>query len=351
MCTLNAPEEVFLAKKLIALHPWAGGVRYAKTGGEAMAIAVRIARASTNRDIVLFCGYHGWHDWYLSANLASDDALDGHHISGLQPNGVPCGLAGTALPFRYNDIDSFDALMETHGEKVAAVVMEPIRNDKPKEGFLAHIKASAQKQGAVLIFDEITAGFRLCCGGSHLVLGVEPDMAVFAKAMSNGYPVAAIIGTESVMDAAQRTFISSTYFTERVGLAAALSTIEIIEREQTWKHLERSGSLVKQYWDELAQNAGLAITISGINPLPHFSFAGDEALELKTYFTQEMLKKGYLASTAFYQSLAHDTAILNAYAEAVRDVFETLGILLKRGVAISEYLEGPVCHEGFGRLN
>ena len=222
MTTLNAPEEVYLAEKLISLRPWAGGVRYAKAGGEAMALASRIARAYTKKDIILFCGYHGWHDWYLAANLSNRNALDDLHIPGLEPLGVPSGLAGTNLPFHYNNIGEFNALMAKHKGKIAAVVMEPIRNDWPKDNFLQKIREATEAEGIVLVFDEVSAGFRLCAGGSHRVLGVNPDIAVFAKGMTNGYPLTAIVGKREVMDAAQGTFISSTFYTERVAFAATL---------------------------------------------------------------------------------------------------------------------------------
>lgn len=235
MTTLNAPEEVALAEKLLELHPWAGGVRFAKAGGEAMALASRIARASTKKDIILFCGYHGWHDWYLAANLANKNALDDLHIPGLEPLGVPSGLAGTNLPFHYNNIDEFNALMAKHRGKIAAVVMEPIRNDWPKDNFLQKIREATEKEGIVLVFDEVSAGFRLCAGGSHRVLGVHPDIAVFAKGMTNGYPLTAIVGRHDVMDAAQGTFISSTFYTERVAFAATLKSIEVYERERVGK--------------------------------------------------------------------------------------------------------------------
>ena len=227
MSTLNAPEEVYLAQKLIELHPWAGGVRYAKAGGEAMALASRIARAYTKKDIILFCGYHGWHDWYLSANISNKNALNDQHIAGLEPLGVPSGLAGTNLPFHYNNIDEFNALMEKHKGNIAAVVMEPIRNDYPADGFLLKIREATRKFGIVLVFDEITAGFRLCTGGSHKILEIEPDIAVFAKGMTNGYPLSAVVGRREVMEASQGTFISSTFFTERIAFAATLKNIEL----------------------------------------------------------------------------------------------------------------------------
>ena len=237
MCTLNAPEEVALAEKIIELHPWATQVRYAKTGGEALAVAVRIARAYAKKDIILFCGYHGWSDWYLAANLSEDSALDGHLIQGLEPAGVPRGLAQTAFPFRYNDINNFLELIETYKGRIAAVVLEPIRNIYPKNDFLQTVREVTKREDIVLIADEVSAGFRLNCGGAHLTLGFEPDMAVLAKALGNGYPMSVIFGKAGYMESAQSTFISSTYWTERTGLCAALAVIKKYQAEHVEKHL------------------------------------------------------------------------------------------------------------------
>jgi len=347
MCTLNAPEEVSLAEKLVGIHPWADMVRYAKAGGEAMAQAVRIARAYSGKDKILFCGYHGWHDWYLSANIQDRDSLSAHLLDGLEPSGVPKGLNGTNIPFMYNDISEFKALCEEHDGEIAAVAMEPVRNDMPEAGFLEEIRDYTQKKGIVLIFDEITAGFRLNCGGSHLCFGVDPDIAVFAKAIANGYPVSAIIGREDVMSAAQSTFISSTYWTERTGFAGALATIDFCRKNNVSEHLVRMGEKIQQGWNKAAQANGLSIETGGIAPLSHFSFVTDKPLVYKTFFIQEMLKRGYLASTAFYTSYAHTDEVAEKYLDTVSQVFS----LIANTPDVAGALEGPVCHSGFQRLN
>lgn len=352
MCTLNAPEEVYLAEKLLELHPWAGGCRFAKAGGEAMSLAVRIARAYTEKDIILFCGYHGWHDWYLSANISQEDALDDQHIAGLEPLGVPKGLAGTNIPFHYNDIEEFDSLITRFDGKIAAVVMEPIRNDYPKDGFLNKIRKITNDRGIILVFDEITAGFRLCAGGSHKVLGVEPDIAVFGKAMTNGYPLSAIVGRKDVMEAAQGTFISSTFFTERIAFAAAIKSIEVYIREKVWEKQIHYGKMIKNGWKEAAKENDLEIEVGGIDPLSHFSIVGrEDTLVYKTYFTQEMLKRGYLASTAFYTSYAHSEEIIKDYLESVKDVFALVKECNDNNIDVRDCLIGDICHSGFGRLN
>ena len=349
MCTLNCPEEVELAQFLCELHPWAGMVRYTRTGGEAMAIAVRIARAKTSKDTILFCGYHGWHDWYLSANLSDDEALDGHLLPGLEPKGVPRSLKGTVFPFNYNDRDGFLELIDKYKDNIGVVVMEPIRNYYPKEGFLETIREITKKLGIVLIFDEVTSGWRLNIGGAHLNFGVEPDIAVFAKAISNGYPMAAIIGKPEVMEVAQDSFISSTYWTERIGPVAALNTIKKLKRNNIPDHLINIGKEVQEGWKKLSEKHGLNITVSGINPLGHFSFNYDNPLVLKTLFTQLMLEKGFLATNAFYASFAHKKEYVEKYLEAVDEAFSFISNAITKGNP-EKYLKGPICHTGFRRL-
>jgi glutamate-1-semialdehyde 2,1-aminomutase len=347
--TLNAPEEVELADLLCELHPWAEMVRYARTGGEAMAMAVRIARARTKRDVIAFCGYHGWHDWYLAANLAEEQALDGHLLPGLSPVGVPRGLIGTALPFRYNHLDELEAIVTRHGEQLAAVVMEPLRDQPPAAGFLEGAKRLAHQAGAVLVFDEITAGFRLTTGGAHLTLGVMPDIAVFAKAMSNGYPMAAVIGVADVMQAAQDSFISSTYWTDRIGPVAALATIRKHRRHDVAAHLQRIGARVQTGWQEEGARARLPIHVGGMTPLSHFHFDGPQAQAGHTLFTQLMLERGYLAGKGFYATFAHGDEHIVSYMTAVRDVFGIIAGAFADG-SVERRLHGPVAHTGFARL-
>lgn len=349
MATLNCPEEVELADLLCELHPWADMVRYARGGGEEMAIAVRIARASTGRDKVAFCGYHGWQDWYLSANLAEEDALDGHLLPGLEPAGVPRGLIGTAFPFHYNEIEELESIVSAHRDELAAIVMEPVRNYEPEPGFLEQVRDTATQIGAVLIFDEVTAGWRLNTGGVHLLYGVNPDIAVFAKAISNGYPMAVVMGTEEVMQAAQSTFISSTYWTERIGPAAALATIRKHQRCHVPQHLVEVGERVQSGWRTAADRAGLSLSITGMPPLSHFSLDYENGQAIRTLFTQMMLERGFLASNAFYATYAHQDSHIDGYLAAAEETFGFLAEAIERD-NVESYLKGPVAHSGFRRL-
>lgn len=349
MTTLNCPEEVELAKVLCGIHPWADMARFARTGGEAMAIAVRIARAKTKKDLVLFCGYHGWHDWYLSANINDAKALDGHLLPGLSSLGVPRALKGTSIPFSYNDTNKFLSLIKKYKNKIGVVVIESIRNNYPEKGFLETIRQVTKDLGIVLVFDEITAGWRLTIGGAHLLFGIEPDIAVFGKAISNGFPMAAVIGKKEIMDAANNTFISSTYWTDRIGPVAALATINKIRKKNIPRYLERVGKRVQEGWKSLASRHGLDIEISGIFPISHFVFNYKKPLVLKTLFAQLMLERGFLATTAFYVSYAHKEEHTKKYLGAVDEAFSFISKAIEEGEP-EKYLKGPVCHAGFKRL-
>ena len=289
MSSLNCPEEVRLAEKLIALHPWSGGVRFARTGGEANAIAIRIARAFSGKENVAVCGYHGWHDWYLAANLAGEENLDS--LPGLDPLGVPPSLKGTVHPFNYNDLDALKAIV-LHNE-IGVIKMEVMRNDEPKNDFLNEVSKLAQKHNIVLIFDECTSGFRETFGGLHAKYGVIPDIAVFGKALGNGYAITAILGKGSVMAAAQASFISSTFWTERIGPTAALKTLEIMESSRSWESITSIGKDVMKRWKELSEDHGLHINITGLPAIAGFTFSSEHANTYKTYLTQEMLKRGF----------------------------------------------------------
>ncbi|HLC76274.1 MAG TPA: aminotransferase class III-fold pyridoxal phosphate-dependent enzyme [Candidatus Peribacterales bacterium] len=348
MSTLNAPEEVELAELLIELHPWAEMVRYTRTGGEAMAVAIRIARAASGKDVVAFCGYHGWHDWYIAAQLGSQDALAGHLRAGLDPAGVPQVLAGTALPFHYNQIEELEAIVAEKGKALGAIVMEPIRGQEPKDNFLQKVRSIADKLGIPLIVDEISAGFRLTCGGAHLLYDLKPDIAVLGKGMSNGYPMAAIIGKRDVMMAAEKSFISSTYWSERVGPAAAIATIKKHRKHAVHEHLIHMGTLVQDGWKKAAESAGLSLDVSGMKPMSHFAMKCDSPQAAHTYFTQAMLERGFLASPDFYATFAHTEKHVEQYLVSCTEVFAEIVKALKEGT-LQTMIPGEAARAGFKR--
>ena len=348
MSTFNCPEEVYLAEKLIELHPWADMVRLARSGGEANAIAIRIARAASGKDKVAICGYHGWHDWYLSANLGDDAGLDGHLLPGLQPNGVPRNLKNTVFPFNYNNFAELEALV--NAQDIGVIKMEVVRNMGPEDNFLHKVRKLATDKNIVLIFDECTSGFRETFGGLHKKYGVEPDMAMFGKALGNGYGITATIGKREVMEAAQTTFISSTFWTERIGPTAALKTLEVMERTKSWDTITQTGLNIRQGWQQLADKHVLNIDHWGLPALTGFTFKSPHALAYKTLITQEMLAKGYLAGNSVYVCTEHTPTVVAHFFEALDPIFALIKEC-EEGREITTLLKGPICHGSFKRLN
>lgn len=350
MCSLNPPEEVELADMLCEMHPWAQQARFTRSGGEACAVAVRIARAVTNRSIIVICGYHGWHDWYLACNLGDEDSLIGHLLPGLEPSGVPKELRGTSFTFRYNHPEELDELIDTYGDKIAAVIMEPCRNKNPAPGFLEHVREQAHRCGALLIFDEVTIGFRLCYGGAHLKLGVYPDIAVFAKALGNGHPIGAVIGTKEAMQGAALSFISSTYWTEGVGPVAALATLKKMKRIDVPMHVASVGEKMRSYWRIYADKYDVPIQADdGYPALAHFHFQHEQDMELRTLYTQLMLEKGFLAGVSIYPTLAHNEQILALHEAAIAEVLCEISKVIHNG-DVRNALKGRVAQSGFRRL-
>jgi glutamate-1-semialdehyde 2,1-aminomutase len=349
MSTLSCPEEVYLAEKLVEMNPWAEMVRFARSGGEANSIAIRIARAASGKDKVAICGYHGWHDWYLSANHNAGDTLSGHLLPGLNPLGVPKTLKDTVLPFHYNNFDELLNLVEKHD--IGVIKMEVIRNFGPEDNFLQKVRDLATQKNIVLVFDECTSGFRETFGGIFNKYGVEPDMAMFGKTIGNGYALTAVVGKKSVMEAAQTSFISSTFWTERIGPTAALATLKVMEDINSWEIITSKGKKVQQGWKSLALSNGLEIDVAGIPALSTYSFKSEHALSYKTLITQEMLKKNILASTNFYASIAHEDEYIDRYFDELDKVFSLIKKCENHDIKIENLLEGPICHSGFKRLN
>ncbi len=349
MSTLNCPEEVFLAERLVEINPWAQMVRFARSGGEANAIAIRIARAASGMDGVAICGYHGWHDWYLSANLNDGDGLAGHLLPGLDTAGVPKDLKNTVFPFEYN---RFDQLLEiVKNQKIGVIKMEVQRNFSPEDDFLINVRELATKYGIVLIFDECTSGFRETFGGIFQKYGIEPDIAMYGKTIGNGYALTAVVGRQEIMEAAQKTFISSTFWTERIGPSAALETLKVMESVKSWEIITDLGKKMRDYWRSMAIENDLSITISGIPALSTYCFNSKHNFIYKTYISQEMLKKGFLASTNFYPSIAHDYQIIEKYINELNVLFKNISNCEKGLIDPNSLLESSVCHGGFKRLN
>jgi glutamate-1-semialdehyde aminotransferase/spore coat polysaccharide biosynthesis protein SpsF (cytidylyltransferase family) len=344
MSTFNSKEEILLAEKLIQMHPWSGKVRFTRTGGEAAAIAVRIARAASGREKIAICGYHGWHDWYLSANLSNAENLNSHLMKNLPIQGVQKSLKNSTFVFEYNNFDQLKKIVSQHN--IGVVVMEVSRNEPPKKEFLENVRKLTKNKNIILIFDECTSGFRETFGGLHLKYKVNPDIALFGKALGNGYAVNAVIGTDSVMNYANSTFISSTFWTERIGSVAALKTLEIMEKIQSWNIISDIGKKVKINWDSLASYHKIKLKIQGLSSLPRFDFENKNNLYYKTFISQEFLKKKILASNSIYLCTEHNMKNFDNYFNILDSIFFKISMSIKDKINPKKLLNGPVCISG-----
>ena len=348
MSSLNCPAEVDLAKTLCRLHPWAEMAKFARSGGEANAISIRIARAASGKDKVAFCGYHGWHDWYLAANISTEDTLASHLLDGLGSRGVPKNLQNSVIPLRYNNFDDLSVLMDDN--EIGVVKLEPTRSCLPAPGYLEKIREICDIKDIVLIFDECTSGFRQAYGGVHLNFDVFPDLCILGKALGNGYAITAILGTKKIMSYANETFISSTFWTEAIGSNAALKTLEVMKRTLSWEQLPVLGYQVKEIWRKAAIDNDIQIVIEGLDALPTFKFAGAHSSALKTAFTELMLDQGFLATTQFYPSTSHNENTLNQYRLSLNNVFSKLSSI--QDSQVQQLLcRGKLCKPSFKRLN
>jgi len=350
-CTLVSPDEHALAERLLALHPWAGKVRYARGGGDAMGVAVRIARAETGRSGIAFCGYHGWQDWYLAANLGRSHALDGHLLPGLEPRGVPRELAGTAAPFRYNDLASFDEAIRQLEGNLAAVVMEPMRSQWPKEGFLETIAQRCRAAGAVLVIDEVTSGLRYGFPGACARLGLQPDLVVYAKAMSNGFPFGAVVGRKSLMEAGEASFISSSYWTDGIGTAAALAVLRRMEEENLFDEMWSRGLTFRSALESVVARYPLCrVSVTSMPTTPTLAFdLGPATSGAQKQYVREMLQRGILAASFSYLMVAHSDDDRARFLSAVDESLAALSLTISRD-GLTSLTNPNAPRRGFARL-
>tara|TARA_B100001057_G_scaffold147440_1_gene147357 strand:- start:5635 stop:7671 length:2037 start_codon:yes stop_codon:yes gene_type:complete len=349
MSSLNCPEEVLLSEKLISIHNDFDQVRLARTGGEANSIAIRIARANTNKQKVLICGYHGWHDWYLAANLSNKKNLDKHLLPGLSPLGVPKFLKNTTFTFQYNDFEDFKNKIESDDE-IGIVKMEVVRTFEPKKNFLKKIRDYTKKKNIILIFDECTTGFRENFGGLYKKYKVVPDLVIFGKAIGNGYPITAILGREELMLNSKKSFLSSTFWSDRIGPTAAIASINQMEKIKSWKIVKEKGQYIKYKWKKLFDKYSLRVDIWGLNAIIGFNFISENNLKYKTYITQELLKKNILAANLVYVSVAHKKDDIDRYFFEFEKVIKTIKSF-EDGLDPDKFIENKIANRSFKRLN
>ena len=349
--TIVEENAVELAEELVRLIPSAEMVRFVKGGGEACTVSVRIARGVSGKDKVLFCGYHGWHDWYLAANLGAE-RLGGHLLPGIEPIGVPQALEGTSMPFEYGNLNMLEDLLKQHEGEIACIIMEPMRTELPPAGYLEGVRELATRHDVVLIFDEVSSGFRIALGGVQEFTGVVPDISVFAKAISNGYPMGAVVGRREFMEPAARMFISSAYWDDNIGVAAALATLKELQRRDAVGHFERLGASFKERINRVAREVGLEAECTGVAAHPgiHIKVEDPQTTRtVNTLFIQENARRGVILPPGFFFNCAHDDEALDITEEAVRGSFA----VIKEGLEnnrLSELLEVPPQDDLFRRL-
>ena len=346
LTTLNSVEEVELARLFLKIHKWAGMAKFSKSGGEACLVAIRIARAYSKKENIAFCGYHGWHDWYLSANLNNKKSLDNQLLSGLKTVGVSKSFKNSIFPFYYNNIDSLEKILQNN--TIGIIIMEPMRYSPPKNDFLKKVRALADKYKCILIFDEITSGFHDHYGGIHLKYRVNPDLAIFGKSIGNGYPISAIIGKRHIMNISQETFISSTMWTDKAGFLASLETLKFMKKYNVQRKIANKGKDIKKFWKTVTKKHGIKISVSGQDSMPYFKFDYKNSLEISTYFTQEMLKKGFLAGNLATMSISHTSDIIKKYKLNFKKVIKDISRIMLNTKKFP--LTGPIKHSTFRRL-
>ena len=349
MSTLNNYDEVLLAERLLELHSWAGKVKFARSGAEANTIALRIARCNTNKQNVAICGYHGWHDWYLSSNISQRNKLDKHLLQGLNVKGVNRNLINTCFPFDYNSIDQLENLIKY--KKIGIIFMEVSRNLNPNKNFFKKIQNLAKKNKIILIFDECTSGFRETYGGLHLKYNIIPDICVFGKSLGNGYPITAIVGKDKIMNEASDSFISSTFWSDRSGPVAALETLKLMKKLKSWSYISKLGKKVKKQWLKLAKKNNLELKVYGLDSMPSFEIKSDKFLKYKTFITQEMLKKNMLATNSIYISTKHNSYNLKKYFTNLDYIFKKINLFEKNKLNIDAFLSTKISQSNFQRLN
>ena len=347
MSSLNCKEEILFAEEILKANKWAGMVKFARGGGEANSIAVRIARCNTKNTNIAFCGYHSWHDWYVSSNLTSKKSLDGHLIEGINVKGTPNSFVNTSFPFKYNDLDGLKKLISN--KKIGVIIMEVKRYIEPKNDFLKKVRDLCDKKNIILIFDECTTGFRENYGGLHQNYKVYPDIAMYGKAIGNGYAINAIVGKKELMLNSKDSFISSTFWGERVGFAAGIATLREMKKTNSWKIIKSQGQEIINKWKRIAHQNKVKIRILGIPSIPTMVFETNN-LVYKTLIAQEFLKHKILASNIFYVSTKHTTRKLSNYFDKLNDIFSIIN-KVEKGDDIKKYLKSEIVESHFSRLN
>lgn len=312
--TLTQKFQNVLAKKLTELVPSSEMSIFLKTGSDATTASIRIARAYTGKIKVMRCGYHGWHDWCVEMK-----------------GGIPSKFYEDVFEFQYNRLNQLEELMAMHGDETAAIIMTPFghpnheKMQEPNPGFLEGVRELADKYSSMLVYDEIRTAFRLRMGGAQELYGVRPDLTVLGKAIANGYPISVVTGKKDVMmAAADKLFISSTFFPNSEGFVAALKTIEILERDNVLKNIWEKGNRFIEKIGALLDTYDVGAELTGVGPMFYITFEKDETGAYKgkrTDFYTQLIRKGFFFSPYHhaYISFRHSEEDLNLALTAIEE--------------------------------
>lgn len=331
------PLEVEVAELMRDIIPNAEAVRYSKTGADATSAAVRLARAYTGKNKILCCGYHGWHDWYISVTARN--------------YGIPEAVQAMSYTFNYNDLDSVKNSLD---DDVAAIILEPVVFEEPKDNFLHNLAALCEEKGIVLIFDEMWTGFRMALGGAQQYFGITPDLATYSKAVANGMPISILTGKRKIMDLAENDiFFYTTFGGEALSLAAVKATIKEIREKEVIKHLETQGKKLKEGYNEIAKKLGIDFSrMIGYNwrSVAQFDAKAGDPLVQKSLMQQEMIKRGVLWQGFFNMSFSHTDSDVEYTLSALE---ESLAVLKKavEDDKLKEYLLGIPVQPVFRKID
>ncbi len=335
--SLSTELELELAALLVDLIPCAEMVRYGKNGSDCTTGAISLARHITKKERVAVCGYHGWHEWYVAST-----SMDG---------GIPLAVKELTHAFRYNDISSLEALFKKYPEEFAAIIMEPMNSDEPKDDFLQKVKDLTHKHGALFIFDEVITGFRFALGGAQELFNVTPDLAIFGKAMGNGMPISVLVGKEKYMKHIEEVFFSSTFGAESLSLAASIVTIKKLRDkkvlEYTWAYGEKLKDAVQTIIDK--HDLGYVMVLRGLAPWVIISFKETPQISqnaLRTFFQKEMINEGIFILSSHNITLSFDEKDFQKIKNAYEKILPKMALSLKEKNLI-ERLESPILEPVF----
>ena len=312
--SLQSELEVELAEKLCKIIPCAEMIRFVKNGSDATTAAIRLARAYTGRDMILMSGYHGMHDWSIGAS-------ENH-------KGVPEAVRALTKYFIYNDISDLERNLSEN--EVAAVILEPIQSDGPKEGYLEAVKELAHRYGALLIFDEVVSGFHYALGGAQELFGVTPDMVAFGKGLANGYPISAVAGRKDLLQQIEEgVFVSTTFGGDSIAMAAALATIRILEQPGFYDHIRRIGTMLRDGIQERIDRYDLkdVLSVSGMPQHAGVAFEGHGSLsylDIQSVYSQEVLRSGILVFAIYFLNKHHTEKEAGLYLDATDRAFSLI---------------------------